>query len=775
VKGLFTPALLVAALSISGCELTLDEKEKLDNAAADLQKLADQIIITYPAKDSEVSDSIVTVRADIPASAQAQEVRLLVDGIEVAKDSDGAPWEIQWPAYLFADGGKHTLLLKTVTGEGNEVRNNEQFQLTISEQANKALTFEEGINGRAIQDQGSLSFTFTEFEGASGYEILIDGDYDNLLISNTAEIELNNLNVGNHTVQYRVLHERLDSTPFSEEISFEVLPATLPTINEPVIDGVNTSISWEAISEGDSYEVFWGPIGGSQRLGTTIETSYTISELGFGDFEWAIRRTNPLGQKSEMSSLETIELLPPVLPIINEPLIELGANGYQVTLSWEAVVEGDNYEIFWGPKDNLLSMGTTQDSSYPISVVTLGNYEYALIRTNSLGQKSLISETFAINVGTFRTQLGGSLRDSASQIIPSIQGGYLIRATTQSYEISPQLNGTDDWIIRIDNNGKFVAEYISNAESTSFFSFGDMIETNDGSVYLVGNSDETKEAIIIKLSGDLEVVWEKRYRPEEVTGYYSFVKIIEWGDQLYVAATELTTANTQSNISNYLHAISVNTGAISSSIALPTISDRQYVEIRSLLVSNEEDLLISGSTDPINSSFPFARGAFLLSLDEDLEKIAYWDNADTGRHDRVGDVIELSNGRFAIVGESHMRSPAISIINADGSTEYRYFEKLSWGDYRYFHTNLVANNNGGFVGFFTDANMHDSRPMMLIQFDGNLAETNRSYLLDEATEYSSNFWTGFVKNGDESITLLFNSGATVKDLVIKRIPFNYDE
>ncbi|MEH6347724.1 MAG: hypothetical protein V7785_21695 [Bermanella sp.] len=43
MKGLFTPTLLMlmAALSLSGCELTLEDKEKLDNAAADLQQLAD--------------------------------------------------------------------------------------------------------------------------------------------------------------------------------------------------------------------------------------------------------------------------------------------------------------------------------------------------------------------------------------------------------------------------------------------------------------------------------------------------------------------------------------------------------------------------------------------------------------------------------------------------------------------------------------------------------------------------------------------------------------
>jgi len=110
VKGRITPLVLIPLLALSGCNLTEDDKKNLENAAADLERLADQIIITSPAKDSVVSDSIVIVRADIPIDAEAKEVALYVDGIEIARDTDGAPWEIQWPAYYVADGNKHSVV-----------------------------------------------------------------------------------------------------------------------------------------------------------------------------------------------------------------------------------------------------------------------------------------------------------------------------------------------------------------------------------------------------------------------------------------------------------------------------------------------------------------------------------------------------------------------------------------------------------------------------------------------------------------------------------------
>ena len=208
MKGFLLLLLVASALALSGCELTDEEKEKLDNAAVDLQQLADQIIITYPAKDSEISESIITVRADIPTSAQAQEVRLLVDGIEVAKDSDGAPWEIQWPAYYFADGGKHTLLLKTITGEGNEVRNNEQFQVTVKEEANEALSFNTGMDGAQLQDQDTFTISFSAFPEASSYEIKYD---EKTIITTNTEAQLTDLDVGIHTIQYRAQHTSISN------------------------------------------------------------------------------------------------------------------------------------------------------------------------------------------------------------------------------------------------------------------------------------------------------------------------------------------------------------------------------------------------------------------------------------------------------------------------------------------------------------------------------------------------------------------------------------
>lgn len=162
-------SLLWFSFFLSGCVLTSEDKDKdkLDKAQIDLAKLADQIIITYPANDSVIKSSNIIVRADIPADAKAEEVILYVDGIETAKDNDGSPWEISWPAYYWGDGEKHTLLLKTITGDGNEVRNNQQFQVTVSQDANKALAIKNPESQTSLINVNTTSVSVTEFPNAT--------------------------------------------------------------------------------------------------------------------------------------------------------------------------------------------------------------------------------------------------------------------------------------------------------------------------------------------------------------------------------------------------------------------------------------------------------------------------------------------------------------------------------------------------------------------------------------------------------------------------------
>ncbi|MFT4764333.1 MAG: hypothetical protein ACI9OH_001427 [Oleispira sp.] len=682
MKGIFIPALLSIVLMLSGCELTDTEKEKLDNAAEDLQQLADQIIITNPAKNSTVESSWVTVRADIPSSVNASEVKLLVDGIEIAKDSNGAPWEIQWPAYYFADGNLHTLLLKTVTEDGIEIRNNEQFQLTVSTEANAALSFSQGTDGIEIQDTDSHIVGFSAFEGATHYEVSYD---EKSIVTTTTTLELTDLGVGAHKIKYRALTDQITNSPFSNEI--------------------------------------------------------------------------------------TLSVIPPSPPLLNEADVKIIDDSYQVTLSWQPDVANNQYEIFWGPQDNPVSIGTTDETSYQIPNIELGYYSYFLQKTNSLGQKSDFSLQLPVEVGVFRTQLGGSQHDRAHQIIPSNQGGYLVRASTASYEVSSTLNGTDDWIIRLDSNGKVVKEAVFNALGRDRFS--DILESSDGTIYLAGNNWNTKEALLLKLNSNLEKEWEISYKPSGVTERYDFKKLVIWNEKLYVSAIQWKTSGGSSRYdSPYLHEVDIENGAISNHIALPSIPGIKLDNFKSLFVDSSNNLVLAGIAAPEipNESISGmdSSGAFILRINAEIETVNSWNNVGGFKHINVGSAIELSNGHIAIVGQSVMGGePAISIIDTSGR-EHRSYQG---SDNFYGSSNLSANTINGFYGLFKDSGQYSyPYPMQLIEFNANAIPITTKYLLKEGGYLSG---VGIIKNNDTSLTILFDAGQNEYnnyDVVIKRIP-----
>lgn len=305
MKGLFTPLAFISLFALSGCDLTDAEKEKLENAAIDLEKLADQIIITSPANDAVISQSMVTVRADIPADAQATEVILYVDGIEIAKDTDGAPWEMQWPAYYWGDGNKHTLLLKTITGSGNEVRNNGQFQVTVTAEANQALTFTAGIDGTQIQEQNQFEVAFTGVPSATRYEVT---DSNQIIETTTPSTTLNNLDVGSYTVRYRALFDYSSSTtltgPWSAPAQLEVLSPQLPVIHEPNVvkneQGYDVKFSWDALSDNDIYSISITKSGQAkgQIVLANANNELVLPGMEMGTYTWSLIRKNSLNQEA---------------------------------------------------------------------------------------------------------------------------------------------------------------------------------------------------------------------------------------------------------------------------------------------------------------------------------------------------------------------------------------------------------------------------------------------------------------------------------------------
>lgn len=522
MKGLFTLTAFLVSLVLSGCQLT--EKEKL--------KLADQIIITSPANTSDVSTSMVVVRANIPTSANAQSVSLVVDGIEVANDNNGAPWELNWPAYYYADGYQHTLLLKIITSKGDEILNSQKFQLTVLEGANEALGFNANLDGKKIKDVNTLSISFKAFPRATRYQVSYDGKNIETV---DPQLVLTDLNVGFHEVRYRAIYDFSESVsltgPWSLPATFEVI-VPLPEVTSPIIklteSGYEVLFSWDSQVGNNSYEIYWGKTGDILNvIGSTNSSSYTINSQYIGSYNWGIRRTNSLGQVSERSDNEVVKL-GVFKQVLNRTSYDIG---------WKAAASKDGGAIVLG------SSGT---DDWFIKLDAFGNTEWEYFIESS-GYKGLI-DVIELEDGSilaigyagenwydrkgYVVKLSGDLSPDNRLIWKNIYRGVSV---DNEYSISLTENSGRIFILGYEkscaNNGECIKENfkltefntvngelqgsinIPSPDSTSLRQVGSIITSRDGN-FLVScdlddiNDNNTKSCLLnFSLDGRLNWSW----------------------------------------------------------------------------------------------------------------------------------------------------------------------------------------------------------------------------------------------------------------------------
>jgi hypothetical protein len=634
-----------------------------------------------------VSDSIVTVKADIPEAAEAQSVALFVDGVEVATHTDGAPWEISWPSYYWADGGAHTLLLKTVTGGGNEVRNNQQFQVTVDVAANKLLEFATGTAGVVIKDENSLPIEFDEFPGATQYELRYSSQNAvNVVETLSSGVELTDLEVGAYELSYRAI------------------------------------MAYSAL--------------------TTLEGPWSNSV--------------------------TFEVSPPNLPNLNPPELTASGEGYDVVLSWEDLGEGNTYKI---QLDSLAdnSAPTAYDditkNEFLISSLPIGEYQWSLTRTNPLGHESLPSDTESIEAGAFTKYYGGTSDDRAQKIIHSRDGGYIVLAETKSYEVSDTVDAQgDDWIFKIDNQGDIEWQYVSSAIGIP--RFHDIIELADGSIVVVGSDWSSDKALALKLDENGTSVWEVTFSPDGVTDRYGFRNIVEFNGSLHVSGEhseqwgpESCNGECPTTTGFYLHTLSLSDGAVSDKIDIPSIAGLSIIGVRDLLPTSSGNLVISGTARPEGINVERREnGAFLQVVAPDLAQVSTWSDAGTYTKSHARDVIELSNGNFAVVGARPLDGlPGISVIDSNGSQLEEFSIEYGQGYGYFWNDSIIARDNGGFYVLFISGDYGESSGKGLTFMKLNSSATLESQSTSWGyKDYLSTH--GLLRNNDGTFTALFNEG-----------------
>ena len=583
-----------------------------------------------------------------------------------------------------------------------------------------------------------------------------DGDSHDLVVRITTE---DNVVVDSQAFNFSVNTEVLNQLAFAQNGS-----------NSDIKDQNDLQLNYSSIPGATSYEISVNDV-----IQGSNSTESTLTELQVGGHEVRYRAICTLDSGDSItgpwSDAMHFSVLAPDAPISSEPTVTWSSEEqhYIVEFSWEHTSDEDSYELVW---DNGLSELTypTSNNTITLDVADSGSYKWGVKRINEFGHASDISQLLDIGVGEFRTQLGGSKDEYGRKLLAAQNGDYLVLATTASREITPALdNGTDPWIIRMSNSGQVLSQFIYSEGDTRFY---DILESSDGSIFLAGSDFTTRNSLLVKLSSDLELEWESTIKPEGVTERFDLTKIIEYQGSLLASGAEWKTeGSSTSRDSWYLLDLSLSTGDISSSKTFPQFDGATIDSVSKFLINSDGSILVAGTVEPTDGNEDYMNyGAFVANLDNELKVTESWHNLGEYRQGNVGDVQITDQGKIIIIGQSMMGGePSISLLNSD-LTEHAYLAG-SYDDTFYNASSGIAlGENDHFWTIQEDSDAYPyPHPMVLIEYNGNLVEQSRKYILDESGYTSER---GLAFNEDGSITILFSKGQNGyknHDLIIRRL------
>ncbi|MDR2347004.1 MAG: fibronectin type III domain-containing protein [Planctomycetaceae bacterium] len=187
------------------------------------------------------------------------------------------------------------------------------------------------------------------------------------------------------------------------------LPATpnglTATKNENIV-----TLNWNAVTGATSYNVYQQNGTAWSLVGTVTGTSYSISNLADGTYNFAVSAVSSNGE-SEKSATSITLISPPAAP---SNLSTSQTENGQVTLTWSTVTGATSYNVYQQNGTAWSLVGTVTGTSYSISNLADGTYNFAVSAVSSNGEsgKSATSITLVSppaapsNLSTSQTENG---------------------------------------------------------------------------------------------------------------------------------------------------------------------------------------------------------------------------------------------------------------------------------------------------------------------------------------------------------------------------------
>jgi len=290
--------------------------------------------------------------------------------------------------------GPHSWTVSSYDGLGGESDDAPAWSFTVDTQPPPPPVLQSPSNGSATSNT-SVTVEWAASVGAAGYRLNWNGSVSD--VGNSTWHVLNSLAdgtyswsvaaydaVGNVSAYPTVWTVRVDTTPPAP-------PALTSPANEETIVDPTPTLRWAASVEAAGY---WVRLDGDETdVGST--TSWTAPLLGAGAHTWSVAAYDQLGNRSAYTDTWsfTLEIVPPVPPVLVYPANGAVISDTTPTLTWEEVPGAVDYWLAWG--------GGWQEVGdhlfYTVSAPE-GTHSWSVASVNGLGRMSQFSDPYTFTV-----------------------------------------------------------------------------------------------------------------------------------------------------------------------------------------------------------------------------------------------------------------------------------------------------------------------------------------------------------------------------------------
>jgi hypothetical protein len=311
---------LISAISLGGCELTDDDREKLDKAGENLEKVALAPAITSPGENANIFDATV-IRIGTDTTVPHASVTLLIDGQEIATDTE-APFEFNWDPYFWSKDKQGNLseeeqiaaqvatISVTALTEGEAFLRSGVRNIKLSETLKDSISFTAPASNQDFQNTNKINLAWTSRAGAVSYEYQLNDEQAVSTANTNASLTLEE--TGSYQLKVRATNSLGFTGAWSTPSTFNINIPNAPTMNTPIAsksgNDWQASFSWSGALVSSELQIATDQVFNSV-VDTLPTNDLTITEsLPAGVYFARVRTTNEFDHVSDWSAVREISV-----------------------------------------------------------------------------------------------------------------------------------------------------------------------------------------------------------------------------------------------------------------------------------------------------------------------------------------------------------------------------------------------------------------------------------------------------------------------------------